>query len=34
MTTDPTNVPSIKTITNLGGYYLETIDVPKDSSLY
>ncbi|EAR93198.1 GNAT family acetyltransferase (macronuclear) [Tetrahymena thermophila SB210] len=33
-TVDPTNIPSIKTITNLGAYYLETIDVPKDSTLY
>ncbi|KAL4496516.1 hypothetical protein ABPG72_014746 [Tetrahymena utriculariae] len=34
MTVDPTNIASIKTILNLGGYYLETIEVPKDSSLY
>lgn len=34
MTTNPTNYPSIQTILHLGGEYIDTIEVPQDSSLY
>lgn len=34
MTVDPSNIASVKTIINLGGDFIETFDVPENSSLF
>lgn len=34
ITCNPDNIPSKKTIKNLGGVYLTTVDIPEDHELY
>lgn len=34
ITCNPDNIPSKKTIKNLGGIYLTTVDIPEDHELY